>query len=304
MADPQRAAPQGVEFERFAEFYQNSVYAAFPQEHRSGGSFGQSVFQVEQEPIDLVDSAVSDFIVCVGLAAMDQVGIDVGDGVRAHANVQPGHVALYPAGAEARTIVSCPHKICNFTLPQDQVDAWLEDAGVGYDPFAAFYGRMGPAPRIAALVQSIWRAAEAPSGADRLMIDGLTMQLLAELTAQGRDHLSMADHTARTDRRVERAVEYIEANLAAPLGVTELAAVACLSPSHFARAFKSATGETVWSYVRRRRVESAHELLVASEASIADISQRCGFADASHLTRAVKASYEATPGQLRASARL
>lgn len=304
MSEPLRAAAAGTHFDSFADFYRTSAYSAFPQEHRQGGSLGQSIFTVDQEPIDFIDSAAPDLVFCIGTKPMTHVKVDTGDELRGYDALNPGALVVYPAHAESRTFVSVPHQIINFIVPQAHVDTWLDAAGLNYDPYAGLYGHINHAPQSLGLIQSIWRAAESPHGADNLLIDGLTMQLLANLAQQGRDQLSMADVSGQVDRRLRRAMDYIEAHLNTAFGVAELADVACLSPTHFSRAFKAATGETVWAYVRRLRVERAQRLLIGSDQSIAQISDACGFSDASHLTRAVKAALNITPGQLRASARL
>lgn len=303
MSDGRRAAPEGAEFQDFSGFYQNSVYAAFQQEHRCGGSFGQKLFKVEQEPIDLIDTGVPDFIVTVARRGVGPGAVDVGDGLKHFPKLEANAVCLYPTAADARTIVSTSHKILNFNMPRTYVDAWLRDLGVTYDPFGAFYGHLSMAPEPLQVLEAIWRAAETPDGMDNLIIDGLTMQLLAQLADLGRNQLSMADFSGRPDRRIRRAVDYIESHINHPFGVAELAEVACLSTTHFSRAFKSVTGETVRAFVRRR-VESARVALTSSNEPIARIAEACGFADASHLTRAMKAAFNRTPGEVRRESRM
>src|SRR5262249_54643144 len=49
--------------------------------------------------------------------------------------------------------------------------------------------------------------------------------------------------------RLRRVREYIEEHLADPLNLDQIAAVACLSPYHFSRSFKQATGVGPHDYV-------------------------------------------------------
>ena len=90
------------------------------------------------------------------------------------------------------------------------------------------------------------------------------------------------------DRRLARAVDYIETHLPEPMTVGEIASVGAMSPSHFARSFKSATGEPVWAYVVRRRTERAREMLTRTDLSQAIVAHRCGFSDAGHLRRMLR----------------
>lgn len=105
------------------------------------------------------------------------------------------------------------------------------------------------------------------------------------------------------NRRVRRALDLIEARLAAPLTLEVLAEAACLSPWHFARVFKATVGEAPHAYLSRRRVEEARRLLrVAPDLTIAEIAYACGFASQSHFTAAFKKQTGATPKAYRHAA--
>ena len=122
---------------------------------------------------------------------------------------------------------------------------------------------------------------------DPLFVEGLTLAVIARglhLATGGMRPPS----TRGYDRRIRRAIDHIEANIARTLSVAEIAAVAAMSPSHFARSFKSATGEAVWAFVVRRRTERAREMLARTELPQAVVAHRCGFSDASHLRRALR----------------
>jgi len=73
-------------------------------------------------------------------------------------------------------------------------------------------------------------------------------------------------------RRLSRVLDYIQAPLESDLTVDQLAAVACLSRFHFARAFKAATGQSPHRYVSAKRLERAKALLVRGDRSLIDIS--------------------------------
>jgi AraC family transcriptional regulator len=104
--------------------------------------------------------------------------------------------------------------------------------------------------------------------------------------------------------RLRAVVEYVEEQLAAGLTLEQMAAVACLSPYHFARQFKAATGLPPHQYVIARRVERARQLMLAGDAlSLADVAARAGFSDQSQLCHHFKRFVGATPGRFRMSAR-
>ena len=76
---------------------------------------------------------------------------------------------------------------------------------------------------------------------------------------------------------------YIEEHLAEDLSLSELAAVAALSPYHFARLFKASTSYSPHQYVIQRRVERAKFFLSTTNCSLTAIEHADGFAHESHL---------------------
>ncbi len=96
-----------------------------------------------------------------------------------------------------------------------------------------------------------------------------------------------------------RVQEYIDANLAAPLGLLELAKLVRLSPSQFGRAFKSSTGQTPHQWIMQRRVARAQALMTQPHLSLAEVARLCGFADHSHLAREFRKSVGLTASAWR-----
>lgn len=299
MPSLQRAAPETIRFDSQVEFYKNSAYAAFPQQHRDGGSFGQAVFAVDQDPIDLIDSAVPDFIVTMARSPLHEIAIDVGDGVCRSEKMPPGTLGLYPPDTESHTFLPHTHSILTFTLPMSRVTAWLDEAGIRHDPYGPLYGQLRFAPHAVRLLDAIWRAAEAPHGVDDLLIDGLTLQLLALLAIQGGDRAPERGLSATNDQRIIRVIDYIESHFDSALSVGELAAVAAMSPGHFSRVFKAATGEPIWAYVQRRRCERAQEMLEFAGEPIAAVAHACGFSSQAHFTHCFRQAFGVTPAAFR-----
>jgi AraC family transcriptional regulator len=86
--------------------------------------------------------------------------------------------------------------------------------------------------------------------------------------------------------RINRVVDYIQANLDSPLSIKRLSEVACYSEFHFNRLFKKSMGESVYKFIRRLRLEQSAELLLAKpEASITEIALVCGFATSSSFAK-------------------
>jgi len=101
-------------------------------------------------------------------------------------------------------------------------------------------------------------------------------------------------------RNINRVQDHIECNLARPLTVDELAAVAHLSPFYFHRLFSYVTMETLHGYIKRIRLEKAAFLLVADPSkSITQIALDVGFANPSSFAKAFKLEYGASASQFR-----
>jgi AraC-like DNA-binding protein len=95
--------------------------------------------------------------------------------------------------------------------------------------------------------------------------------------------------------KARRVIDYIESNLPCDLQLVELCAVAGISRSHFARAFRNTVGMAPHTFVLQRRLARAVELLTPQKLSIREVAERCGFADQAHLTRAFKTQFGHPP---------
>ena len=94
-------------------------------------------------------------------------------------------------------------------------------------------------------------------------------------------------------------------NLAGDLTLAQMAAVAYLSPYHFARQFKAATGLSPYQYVISRRVERAQHLLRKDEElGLAEVALRSRFSDQSRFSLQFKRLIGVTPRQFRISTRI
>jgi AraC family transcriptional regulator len=97
-------------------------------------------------------------------------------------------------------------------------------------------------------------------------------------------------------QKLRTVIEYIMENLGGSPTLEQMAAVAHLSPYHFARQFKAATGLPPHQYVIARRVERAQQLLRgADELGLAEVALRTGFADQSHFSFHFKRIVGVTP---------
>jgi AraC family transcriptional regulator len=103
--------------------------------------------------------------------------------------------------------------------------------------------------------------------------------------------------------KLRRTIAYIQDHLEQALSLPTLAAVAQMSPAHFARRFKQVTGRTPHQYVIMCRMAYAKRLLVETDIPLSEIGPQVGCADQSHFTALFGKHVSMTPQIYRNTAR-
>lgn len=108
---------------------------------------------------------------------------------------------------------------------------------------------------------------------------------------------AVSDHTGEISDRdaIRRVVEQLSRSTRNFPDLAAMAKKSGLSRFHFIRVFKSEVGTTPARYVERCKIEQAKSMIEAADQPLADIADRLGFADQSHLTRRFKAVVGSTP---------
>jgi AraC-like DNA-binding protein len=75
---------------------------------------------------------------------------------------------------------------------------------------------------------------------------------------------------------LRRARDLMDREYARPLQVSALARAALMSPAHFSRQFRTAYGETPYSYLMTRRIERAKLLLRRGDLSVTEVCLEVG----------------------------
>lgn len=100
--------------------------------------------------------------------------------------------------------------------------------------------------------------------------------------------------------RINRVIDYINSNIDKPLTVPELADVATFSQYHFHRIFSALLGETVLSYIQRKRIEKAANVLIANPSlSITEVALDHGFSGSASFARLFKQSFNMSASEWR-----
>ncbi len=212
--------------------------------------------------------------------------------------VLPGGLFLHPAahdltvelGGELRTV----HVYLTDEAVQEAAD------GTGRVELAEELGRSDPL--IEQLVFGLDGVLRAWEPTARTYVDHLSVLLAAQLAryhsvrpARG----AAAGRAGLTARQLAAAREAMEARMAEPIPLADLAAVVSLSVSQFSRQFKASTGETPHRFLMRLRAETACRLLRSTTMPIAEVATRCGFSHQEHLTRVLRAQSGMTPAAVR-----
>ena len=98
---------------------------------------------------------------------------------------------------------------------------------------------------------------------------------------------------------LETAITYIEAHLDEDIGLEDVARETGYSYYHMTRLFKSAVGETVGSYINKRRLSNAAKELLYTENRIIDIAIYNGYESSEAFSRAFKDIYRISPLEYR-----
>ena len=156
-------------------------------------------------------------------------------------------------------------------------------------------------PLIRQIGMALKREGEAERPAGKLYAESLANLLTVHLLRHYTTHGEGAKRTlgGLSGHRLRRATEFINDNLERDLALSEIAEAVELSPFHFARAFKQATGMTPHQYLMKNRIERAKLLLTDYELPLVEVSYRAGFKNQSHFTTLFRRLTSLTPKAYR-----
>lgn len=102
--------------------------------------------------------------------------------------------------------------------------------------------------------------------------------------------------------RINKVCDYIDTHIADDMTLAELANVAGFSEFHFHRIFAAMTGETLFCFIHRLRLERAAMRLCARAGdNVTQIGADCGFSSPAVFSRAFKKRFGCTPSDFRKS---
>ncbi|WP_165972258.1 helix-turn-helix domain-containing protein [Paenibacillus piri] len=121
------------------------------------------------------------------------------------------------------------------------------------------------------------------------------LQQVAEAIVSGiRHHKTTKEYLA-----AQRIIGFMEEHLHEQIGLQEIADYMNLSTSSVSSMFKLETGNTVYEYLTKMRIDRACALLSTSDLKIADIAARVGYQNENSFIRSFRKIKSVTPGKYR-----
>lgn len=102
-----------------------------------------------------------------------------------------------------------------------------------------------------------------------------------------------------SDDTILKAQNYMEKNLSEQISFSDLAMSVGVSPRHFIRRFKQATGDSPQTYLQRLRLETAKRKLESTKDSFEGITWQVGYENPNSFRRLFKESTGLTPREYR-----
>jgi two-component system response regulator YesN len=101
---------------------------------------------------------------------------------------------------------------------------------------------------------------------------------------------------------IAAVTEHIDHYFQEPISLETVARLFLVSKEHLSRRFREIQGETVNEYITRKRMETAHRLIVEDGVEIKETAFLVGYSDLAYFYRVFKKQFGVPPGQIRQSA--
>nr|WP_187971324.1 GlxA family transcriptional regulator [Aquibium microcysteis] len=137
---------------------------------------------------------------------------------------------------------------------------------------------------------------------DETIVNRVCEQMLTDRVRSptDRQRLPLRARLGVQNAKVLAIIELMEANLAEPLSLVEIADGVGLSRRQIERLFRQEMGRSPARYYLEIRLDRARHLLVQSSLPVVEVAVACGFVSASHFSKCYRELYARSPQQERA----
>jgi AraC family transcriptional regulator len=219
---------------------------------------------------------------------------------RGKKTIQSGSVILVSRGAEDSIVFPNAVTRILLNLEPSLLNRAVPEIGTGRD--VEFIHQWGVRdPQTEYIVRALEADLEAGIPTGKLFGESLLCALAVHLQSR----YAATRPTIRLPRnglpkaRLNRVIEYIDANLDREIRLSALAETAGLSTHHFAELFKQSVHLSPHQFVLRRRIDRARTLLSDPAITVFEAAIGAGFADHSHFTKVFRRVTGMTPTSYR-----
>lgn len=208
-----------------------------------------------------------------------------------HMTYAPAGMTVWGFAAEARFVKDATLAFDTSTLRQS-----LETE---FDPALLTAPRLRFADdRVWSLVKLLSEVVDDPDPSSQLYGDGLVTAIAARLFSSPAKTVN-GEVKGLSPRLLKKVLEYLHYHLPDRVELADLAELSGLSQSYFSHAFKASTGVSPYRWQLQERVRRAQALLLDTPASLEEVAEATGFADAVHFGRTFRKLLGATPAAWR-----
>ena len=212
-------------------------------------------------------------------------GHTVQDGI-----AMPGMLHVTEPAVAAHCLFRGPYDALHLYVPNSLITECSRDMNGGQTTGLCSESNLRQDPTAEQLGRALLKAEEIGDSYGQLYADYIGFAIVARLLASARRTVPMERPkvTGLAKWRLKRALDYIEARLAEPVSLADIASATGLTRMHFAAQFKAATGLRPHEYLLRRRIERAQQMLGRAEISVVNVALSVGFESQSHFTSVFK----------------
>lgn len=194
----------------------------------------------------------------------------------------PGAATIVPASMETRWLVDGELDVVTLSM-----DAAGLDTAAAREQFQTMRFAFSD-PFGSSLCKQILSQLYVPPSNERDIYVGALIEALKAHMLRGPAVPAAPDFpiAAFSSYRIHQVMNAVLEHPEAEHSLEQMAARARITPSHFCRVFKRATGMSPHQYVLKARVERAQTLLMQSDASMMTIAEMLGFTSQAHFARA------------------